>query len=271
MPEWPEMENYRSLLAERIAGDTITGVEVEREKSINISIEAFREALVGRTILHVERRAKYLNFHLDNGKRLLLHLMLGGAIHYSATSDKPARTVQVTLHLSGGSVYFVGLRLGYIHLLGIKDVAEQFAELGPEPLSRWLDANRFRERFKGRRSALKSALVNQQLIAGIGNCYADEIAHAAGLRPTALLSDLNDGDWERLYASMHKVLEEAYAMGGYMDDPLSPDDTKTGGFYPNRAVYDREGEPCPRCNGTIVMEKVNSRKAYYCPQCQPAR
>ncbi|MBP3963390.1 Fpg/Nei family DNA glycosylase [Paenibacillus lignilyticus] len=275
MPEWPEMEHYRKMLAERISGQPIMNVQVTRQKSINVPVETFEQELIGRTVWFVERRGKMLILHLDNGKRLLLHLMLGGMIRYEARGIDPEqrtdRTVQVTIGFPQGELCFIGLRLGYIHLLTVKETIARLADLGPEPFDKWLTQEKFKERFKGRRGSLKTALVEQRVIAGIGNCYADEIAFEARIRPDAKLSAIEPESWERIYNAMHKVLQSALAHGGYMEMPLTNEDTVTGGYNNHCLVYDRGGEPCLNCGGTIVQEEINSRKMFYCPVCQKDR
>ncbi|GGD63860.1 Fpg/Nei family DNA glycosylase [Paenibacillus nasutitermitis] len=271
MPEWPEMETYRKMLAERISGQPITKVEVNREKSINVSPEAFHESLIGKTVLFVERRGKMLLFHLDDGKRLLLHLMLGGLIHFGPPGERPDRSVQVALEFPSGELSFIGLRLGYLHLYKVKEVEAHLEKLGPDPLDKRLTLEQFRKRFAGKRGSLKTALVNQQVVSGIGNCYADEIVFDAGVRPDARISDLEPETWEKLYHSMHKVLLNAASLGGYMEMPMTADDTLTGGYNDHCLVYDRGGEPCIRCGGTVEQGEINSRKMFYCPSCQKDR
>ncbi|QHW34517.1 Fpg/Nei family DNA glycosylase [Paenibacillus rhizovicinus] len=277
MPEYPEMEHYRRLLAERIAGQPITKVLVTRPKSINVPVETFEQELVGRTVWFVERRGKMILFHLDNGKRLLLHLMLGGLIRYESHTlltpeglphERPDRTVQVTIGFPAGDLCFIGLRLGYIHLLTVKETNAQLADLGPEPFDGRLTLEAFKARFKSKRGSLKNSLVDQHVIAGIGNCYADEIAFEAEIRPDVRISAIDPEAWERIYNAMHAVLKDAVAHGGYMELPLTNDDTLTGGYNERCRVYDRGGEPCLRCDGTIVQTELNSRKLFYCPSCQ---
>lgn len=271
MPEWPEMETYRRMLAARIVGQPITRVEVTRPKSINISPELFAQELIGRSVWFVERRGKMLLFHLDNGKRLLLHLMLGGMLHFGGAEDKPERTVQVSIGFPTGDISFIGLRLGYIHLVTAKEVENQLGKLGPDPFDKRLTLERFKERFARKRGALKTSLLNQNVISGIGNCYSDEIAFAAGVLPSAQISELEEGSWERLYTAMHEVLSEALNYGGYMEMPLMADDTLTGGFNERCRVYDRAGEPCVRCTGVIEQSELSSRKTFFCPSCQRDR
>ncbi|PZD93663.1 DNA-formamidopyrimidine glycosylase [Paenibacillus sambharensis] len=269
MPEWPEMETYRRLLSEKIAGARITGVEVTRSKSINVDEQQFAAGTVGSTVLFVEQRGKHLVFHLDNGNRLLLHLMLGGLLYWGAhEEDKPDRSVQVAVHFAAGTLHFIGLRLGYLHLLTAKETNKKLAELGPEPFDKRMDEQLFRARFAKKKGKLKTALVDQSVIAGIGNCYADEMAFKAGIRPDRAIPGLTDEEWTKLYSAMKEVLYHAARLGGYMEMPLFKGDTLTGGYNENCLVYDREGEPCRECGTPIVKEELSSRKVFYCPNCQ---
>ncbi|MBD3918942.1 bifunctional DNA-formamidopyrimidine glycosylase/DNA-(apurinic or apyrimidinic site) lyase [Paenibacillus sp. PR3] len=269
MPELPEMETYRKLLSERIAGRTITGVVVTRDKTINMPPEQFIEAVVGRVVWFVERRGKHLLLHLDDGRRLIIHLMLGGSLYYGDEEDRPDRNVQVELSFGEHKLFGIGLRLGYVHLVTAKEAIERFQELGPEPLDTRLTVSKFKERFKGKRGALKTALVDQHTIAGIGNCYADEICFIASIRPTVRIPALKEDDWERLFRAMQSVLREATAYGGYMDAPFTREDTLTGGFDERCRVYDRVGEPCVQCGTAIERGEVATKKVFYCPTCQP--
>ncbi|WP_068781571.1 Fpg/Nei family DNA glycosylase [Paenibacillus sp. GM2] len=272
MPELPEMENYKVQLSQHILDLSITAVTVNREKSINVEAEAFRSGLLGRQVVFVERRGKHLLFHLDNGRRLLLHLMLGGLMYLGSFEDRPKRTTQIEITFGPDLVlYFMGLRLGYLHILSAKEAEEALAHLGPEPLGRRMNEEKFISLLQHRRSSLKTALVNQDIIAGIGNCYADEIAFAAGLRPSAKLQNFDTADFSRLYHAMCEVLVKATEAGGYMEMPVFKGDTLTGGSNDICEVYDRGGETCSRCGDQIVKTEMGGRKVFYSPGCQHDR
>ena len=270
MPELPEMENYRILLSEHILDLPITDVIVNREKTINTAPDVFIQELTGNRIIFVERRAKHLIFHLANGKRLVLHLMLGGMLFWGTENERPDRSTQVEIQFGEHILYFIGLRLGYLHLMTSKETEAAMSDLGPEPLDRRMNKERFAGLLKGRRGTLKTTLVNQHIIAGIGNCYLDEIAFAAGLRPSSKTQNIATSPElvERLYHSMQSVLREAASEGGYMEMPLMQGDTKTGKFDEQCRVYDREGEACPRCGGPIERVEITGKKAFFCPKCQ---
>lgn len=141
-------------------------------------------------------------------------------------------------------------------------------KLGPELLDRRMTLERFTALLKGRRGALKSLLVNQHVMAGVGNCYADEIAFEARLLPSALVQNLTTESIARLYESIQKVLTEATEIGGYMEMPFMTGDTITGSYNNQCKVYDREGESCLRDRGTIIKTEQSGRKVFYCPNCQ---
>lgn len=268
MPEFPEMENYRRMLSEQIIDHPISHVLVNREKSVNVPAEQFAKELAGQRVIFVERRGKHLIFHLNSGRRLLLHLMLGGMLYYGTEENRPSRNTQIEIEFGQKTLYFIGLRLGYLHLLSAKEVDEIFKPLGPDVFDRRMNRERFAELLKGRRGALKSLLVNQHVIAGIGNCYADEIAFEAGLLPSAQIQDLSAETIDRLYEAVVRVLTDALAHGGYMETPFMEGDTLTGGFDEMCKVYDREGEKCSRCDGVIHKIELSGRKAFFCPSCQ---
>ncbi|KAA9006513.1 Fpg/Nei family DNA glycosylase [Paenibacillus spiritus] len=271
MPELPEMENYRRLLSQHILNKPITEVIVNREKSLNVEADVLRQTLPGARIIFVERRGKHLLFHLSDGRRLLLHLMLGGLLFYGTEDQRPLRSTQIEIVFGENRLYMMGLRLGYLHLLSVKETEAALSKLGPELLDRRMSAERFKERVRGRRGALKTMFVNQTVFAGIGNCYSDEIAFQAGLRPDSPVQGLGDDALGRLYEAAGTVLRNATDIGGYMEMPFMEGDTVTGRYNDRCLVYDRGGEACYRCGGTILKEELSGRKVFYCPDCQHDR
>lgn len=268
MPELPEMETYKRVLVHRFAGKQITDAEVNREKSVNVPVTDFLEAVRGATVTGIERRAKHLVFNLNTGKHLVLHLMLGGWMYIGTDAYSPQRTKQVILTFGGTKLFFIGLRLGYLHLLTTEERDRKFAALGPEPFDPALDLAAFQTRLRGKKGAIKMVLVDQKVIAGIGNCYSDEICFTAGVRPTKKVGELDERARQSLFAAIRPVLTDAIRLGGYMDDPVYAGDTETGGYNHHLLVYDRENEPCRRCGQPIQRQEIVSRKTFFCPNCQ---
>ncbi|MFN7250186.1 MAG: Fpg/Nei family DNA glycosylase [Anaerobacillus sp.] len=266
MPELPEMETYKRLLNEKIQGKLITNVEINREKSINVAPDLFTQEVKNTSVIAVERRAKHLIFKLNSGKNLVLHLMLGGWMYFGNDEDQPERTKQIILTFPNGKLYFIGLRLGYLHLFDEQQLKEEFAKLGPEPLDQHFTLSTFLEHIKSRRGMLKTTLVNQSFIAGIGNCYSDEICFDAKLLPTRKMSELNEFENTNLFNGVISALNRGINQGGYMDDPFFKGDQLTGCYQ--TLVYDREGQPCFKCNSKILLEMISSKKTFYCPNCQ---
>ncbi|WP_251554630.1 bifunctional DNA-formamidopyrimidine glycosylase/DNA-(apurinic or apyrimidinic site) lyase [Neobacillus muris] len=268
MPELPEMENYKIHLNNKITGQTITAVDVNRIKSINVNPNLFKKTVSNQKVLNVSRRGKHLLFHLQNGQVLLLHLMLGGWMYFGQETDKPKRTIQVRLSFGHEHLYFIGLRLGYLHLHTPQDAEKKLSHLGPEPLDPSFSENEFMDRLKTKHGRLKTALIDQDFIAGIGNCYSAEICFHAKILPIKDIDELNNAAKSQLYQSMKTVLSEGIRLGGYMENPFFKEDKKTGGFHKHCQVYDREGQTCQRCGAVIVKEMISSRKTYYCLNCQ---
>lgn len=268
MPELPEMETYRQLLSPRLVGKPVTAVRVTREKSLNVSVLEFEAAVVGLRVTGITRRAKHLLFHLEGGRVLLLHLMLGGAMVWGPPEDKPDRTIQVELGFGRESLYFIGLRLGYLHLHREEEAERILSKLGPDPLDPAFGLEDFMRILKRKRGYFKPALVDQTVLSGIGNCYSDEICFAAELLPQRKIETLTPDELSRFYTAMYSTLIEAVEYGGYMDVPLFRGDDRTGGFDSRCRVYDREGEPCLRCGSLIERVDFASKKSYSCPGCQ---
>ncbi|MED4225766.1 Fpg/Nei family DNA glycosylase [Neobacillus cucumis] len=268
MPELPEMENYKNLLKGKLMNEVITDVQINREKSINIHPALFKKTVQNQKIIDIKRRGKHLLFQLQNEQTLLLHLMLGGWMFFGTDSEKPDRTIQVRLSFGQKHLYFIGLRLGYLHLYYQNQTEEKLADIGPEPLNPGFTINEFLNRIGSKHGRLKTTLLDQSFIAGIGNCYSAEICFHTGIRPTRDIDDMNEEDRGKLYNSMQVILQDGIKHGGYMDNPVFKGDILTGGFNDRCQVYDREGQPCKRCRTTIIMELISSRKTYYCPNCQ---
>ncbi|WP_261300970.1 Fpg/Nei family DNA glycosylase [Paenibacillus andongensis] len=268
MPELPEMETYRQQLTRLIQGTPITGAEVTRPKSLNVESDRFIRKLTENRIVRIERRAKHLLFHLVTGEVLLLHLMLGGWMFYGTEDEKPDRTTQVVIHFGTKHLYFIGLRLGYLHMHTLLEVDQLLGKLGPEPLDASFTFAQFMKVLKSKNSNLKVAFVDQSFLSGIGNCYSDEICFYAGILPLRKLSSLTEEEQNRLFQAMRSVLLEAIQFGGYIDEPLYVGDRLTGQFDAKCRVYDREGEPCLRCGHPLIKTEVSSRKCFYCANCQ---
>ncbi|WP_419873599.1 Fpg/Nei family DNA glycosylase [Candidatus Pristimantibacillus sp. PTI5] len=268
MQELPELDIYRTFIAEHFAGAQITGIEITNAKIFQASDEQIQRDVVGKVVWFVERRGLYLVVHLDNGKRLLLHLGQGAYLYKGSEADKPSRAAQLKLIFGEAVLYGVGLRADDLQLLTVKENEEKLGKLGPDALDKRLTLERFIGRFAKKRGAIKTALMDQNVISGIGAAYSDEICFAAGIRPDAKIPMFEHETWERLYGAMHNVVREAISNGGAGEHAFSAEDSHTGKHRDQFQVYDREGQMCRSCEGVIEKIDVSGRKAFVCSNCQ---
>lgn len=272
MQELPELDIYRAMIAERFAGAQITGMSIHSDQLLQDG-QMSEQDIVGQTIWFVERRAQHLIFHLDNGKRLLLHLSDGANVYSSSVSTEETEDLaqaSIVFRFGERQLAFYGLRAGDAALMSVKSLEAYMKEFGPDPLDKRLTLTRFIERFAKKRSALKTALMDDRIISGIGAVYSDEIAFEARLRPEVKVSSLNQEEWERLYAAVGTVLRDSITHGGAGSKPLFEGDILTGGYAERLRVYNRDGGACERCGGTVRKLTVGGRKAYACDKCQEA-
>ncbi|GKU79264.1 Fpg/Nei family DNA glycosylase [Paenibacillus sp. L3-i20] len=269
MQELPELDIYRSMLAERFAGAELTALHIKQNKLTNLSSDQIIEEINGKTVWFVERRAQHLVFHLDNGKRLVIQISNQSYLYSHTPSEQyDISKAAITLQFGDRMLSVFGLRADDLQLMTVKAVEVYMKAFGSDPLDKRLTLNRFIEKFSKKRSSLKTALMDQTIIAGIGTVYSDEIAFAAGIRPDTKLTELNSTRWEQLYTAMGNVLREAISHGGAGLNPLFANDILTGGYSERFKVFDREGLTCTCCGETIVKITVGNRKAFACPKCQ---
>jgi formamidopyrimidine-DNA glycosylase len=292
MPELPEVETVRRGLAPAVVGHRIARAELRRADLRFPFPERFAERLGGQTVTALSRRAKYLLAELGSGEVLLMHLGMTGRFlvtHDGATvapGDFYAETVRgsahdhVVLHFSNGAVvtYNDARRFGFMDLVPCQGLANcrHFAGMGIEPLGGELSGRAIARLFNGRRTPLKAALLDQRLIAGLGNIYVCEALFRAGLHPEAPAGSLAtpSGKPRRaahdLARAIVSVLEEAVKAGGSTLRDYARTDGSLGLFQHRFRVYDRAGEACvePGCGGTVLRLVQAGRSTFYCPSCQ---
>jgi formamidopyrimidine-DNA glycosylase len=289
MPELPEVETVRRGLAPRLVGSKILRVDLRRPDLRFPFPENFAERLRGRRIMRLERRAKYLIAPLDDGTALVAHLGMSGSFRIEDQGEPPGGFAfprsknpahdHVVIHLDGAMViYNDPRRFGFMALATEDELPTHpfFMALGVEPLSNDFNAAMLAQLFADRKTSLKAALLDQRLIAGLGNIYACEALHRAGLSPERPAGDLSGRDAasrksaERLARSIRDVLDEAVAAGGSSLRDHRQADGSLGYFQHNFRVYDRTGETCPtpKCGGIIQRRTQNGRSTFYCPKCQ---
>jgi formamidopyrimidine-DNA glycosylase len=294
LPELPEVEVLRRSLERRLPGARIRDVEVHdprlRER---VDAAALGRAARGRRVLALRRRSKFLLVDLEGGHTLVLHLGMSGRVTVVPRREPRALHEHVVFHLSGGErLRFVDpRRFGLVLALPTAslDADPHFAALGVEPLAGRGEArdegrDEVRERegaavpalsgallrtaARGRRGPVKPFLMDARILVGVGNIYASEALFEAGIDPRRSVARISAPRWERLATAVADVLSRAIGQGGTTLNDFVDGEGNAGYFQVALSVYDREGEPCPRC-GTAVRRLVQAgRSTYWCPRCQ---
>jgi formamidopyrimidine-DNA glycosylase len=278
VPELPEVETVRRGLEEVIVGRRIVEVKVLGRRTVRRqSPSELTSRLVGRTFTAAGRLGKFLLLALDDGDVLVVHLRMTGQLLHVRGAERPrlATHTHVLVELDDGSeLRFVDPRtFGEWFVssqIDDRGVPAELSHLGRDAVSEGLPTAYLASALAGRRAPLKSLLTDQRIIAGIGSIYADETCFRAKLRPDRLGGSLSAAEVSSLARAARAVLREAVAArGSSLRDQTYRDLVGELGSYQNRhAVYDREGEPCPRCGRPVVRLKIGARSAYCCEGCQ---
>ncbi len=279
MPELPEVETMRRGVA-AVVGSRIDDVVRPRCRLRPIQIEPglaqLRRQVVGRQIAAVERVGKRVVLRLHDQSRLVLEPRMTGLVLISQPPD--TEHLRLGLALSGGPAaelwYWDRRGLGQVRWLSEDCFRERYlsGRLGPDALE--ISADTLRKRLRASRRAIKVALLDQQVLAGVGNLYASEILHLARLHPARRANSLTLAEWQDLHTALRRVLEDAVRYeGSTLSDGTYRNALNQAGSYQNHhQVYDREGEPCRRCRSGAIVRQVQAQRAtFFCPRCQPRR
>jgi formamidopyrimidine-DNA glycosylase len=274
MPELPEVETIARGLHKRIAGDVIESVWLgPKPEPLKSSADKIVAALESSRISGVRRVGKHVVFDLEpagNGghgseqkqAQWIVHLGMTGSLLVCPPQTELARHTHAILRLaSGRELRFVDPRR-----FGRLSVIEKFQAPGSEPLE--IAPSKFAPLFRGRKTPIKSALLNQKLLSGVGNIYADEALFRAGVRPRRRAASLTGDELRRLHGALKKVLREAIRLGGSSISDYVDSDGEEGFFQLKHRVYGREGEPCLVCKTPIKRIVIAGRSSHYCPRCQ---
>ena len=273
MPELPEVETIKSVIEPQIQGLMIDKVSVKRPEVVAYpAADEFCGLLTGQTISHMTRRGKFLVIHLNSDDRIILHLRMTGCLLLTPADHPEEKHTHIIFNLSNDKElrFSDTRRFGRLWLLG-KDEADTYRgmdKLGIEPLDRLLTAGYLNTRLGKRKKAIKECLLDQNIIAGIGNIYSDEILFTAGIYPARPANSLNMEEWERLAAAIPERI--SYFIEVNKITPEEYLETK-GQDYRNTPflqVYGREGKPCPKCGEMLCRIVVGGRGSVYCPACQ---
>lgn len=273
MPELPEVETVKRVLEPQIQGLMIEKVTVKRpEVAAHPSADEFCRLLAGQTVSHMARRGKFLIIELGSNDRIILHLRMTGCLLLTPQDAPEEKHTHIVFHLSDGrELRFSDMRrFGRFWLLhaGEADTYTGIHKLGVEPLEESLTAEYLSAHMQKRKKPVKECLLDQSIIAGIGNIYSDEILFTAGIHPTRPANSLKCEDWERLA----KVIPQRLAFFVEKNEITPEDYLETRGQdyrnTPFLQVYGRKGKPCQKCGETLCRITVGGRSSVYCPVCQ---
>lgn len=282
MPELPEVETVRRGLEPVMAGRIVTRAEVNRDGLRWPFPPRMADRLTGQRVLLLRRRSKYILADLGSGETLLIHLGMSGRILISGgivgqfhhDIPVPQKHDHVVFHIDGGATvtFNDARRFGAMDLMETARAADHplLAGLGPEPLGNDFHEAALAARLHGRMTPIKSALLDQRVVAGLGNIYVCEVLHRAGIAPTRLAGATTQADVARLVPIIRNVLSEAIEAGGSSLRDYRQTDGELGYFQHSFRVYGREAEPCttPGCSGSIKRLVQSGRSSFHCPDCQ---
>lgn len=287
MPELPEVETVRRGLHELIISRTVKAVVHDTPKSFPNAVSDVEEFLIGASVTDVRRRAKVLLIDLSTGYTLVVHLKMTGQLVFrsqeavfgaghpsdSLIGELPDRSTRVTLSfIDGSNLYFNDQRkFGWIRLMPTLEVPniDFMKKVGPEPLEADFTPEEFAARFSRRvRTSIKAALLDQTVVAGVGNIYADESLWGAKIHPQRLVGSITPSEFQRLYIELRGVMNLAIEKGGSTDKNYVNAEGKRGSYMDFARVFRREGQECPRCHATVIKFKAAGRGTHICPHCQ---
>ncbi|MBR9683849.1 bifunctional DNA-formamidopyrimidine glycosylase/DNA-(apurinic or apyrimidinic site) lyase [Candidatus Woesearchaeota archaeon] len=265
MPELPEVETIKNQLSKKITNKTITEIKV---RDYQRNFRGNKQNLLAK-ITHIDRRAKQLIFTLDNGFSFVIHLkMTGQLIFHHRLPSEIKKSTHVIFTFQDHTVLFFNdwRKFGFVKVIPTKDLAEHFQKTGPEPLT--LPLSKFKKILRKRpRSKIKPLLLEQSVIAGIGNIYAQEACYKAHILPTRTIASLTDLELKNLLSAIKTILNSAIKhQGTSFDTSYRTAENKPGGYEPYVKVYHRKN--CPKCQSKLKIIKQNGRSTYYCEKCQ---
>jgi formamidopyrimidine-DNA glycosylase len=274
MPELPEVETYVRDLEPLLAQHQVTAAQIYWPRTIAApDADQFLQQIVGQRFVRFNRRGKYILLGLESGAHLIVHLRMTGHLLVLPPEVEPDQHTHMVLDLDDGRrVHYQDPRkFGRIWLTS--DPAPVLANLGPEPLREEFTVETLAHKLAGRKASIKAILLDQRMVAGVGNIYADEALFRAGIHPARCAGDLQPAEIERLHSAIQAVLMAAIQRNGStlgrsnVQNYLRPNG-EPGGFQDEHAVYKRAGKPCLRCGEPIERMVLAQRGSHFCPQCQ---
>ena len=273
MPELPEVETVRRGLVNVLVGRSIQAIDIQLPRLIKWpALPDFITLLVGKRICAIERRGKYLLLKLEDGVVLVIHLRMTGRLYYRRAEEVHDPYTRVVFFLDNGArLVFADTRtLGTLSALHADEVAavHGLASMGPEPLSPEFTVEYLLNALKRRKAKIKSLLLNQEIIGGLGNIYVDESLFLAGIYPERKGASLSPVEVARLLASINVVIQDALSHQGTTFRDYRDSYGREGGHQHHLKVYGRKGEKCATCGNPILRIEVGGRGTHFCPHCQ---
>jgi len=287
MPELPEVETVRRGLAELIIGKVVVSSENDTAKGFPNTDADVRQFLFGSTVTAIRRRAKVLMIDLSTEYSLVIHLKMTGQLVFvdkeerfgaghpndSLVNALPDKSTRVTITFKDGSKLFFNdqRKFGWVKLMPTVEIPELpfMKKVGPEPLELDFTAEQFAARFARRgRTNIKAAILDQSVVAGVGNIYADESLWGAKVHPKRLVETITADEFQLLYTDLREVMNLSIEKGGSSNRNYVNAEGKRGSYMDFARVFRREGLPCPRCGTTIEKLRVAGRGTHICPHCQ---
>jgi len=271
VPELPEVETIRVSLDPVVVGRTVERVELRTPRLRLPLDETLRAAITGRRIVATSRRGKYLLLELDNGRSWFFHMGMSGRLRFHEDADVTRGTHDHVLAFFGGGgalIFHDPRRFG---LCVVDDARESrlLAGMGPEPLDPdSFHAAYFSEFRRSTRRTIKDVLMDQRVVAGLGNIYVNEILFRAGVRPRRSMTKVSIAECTRIVEFTREVIADAIEHRGSTISDFLDGIGRRGGYQGSHCVYDREGQPCVRCGSAIKAIVVGQRSSFYCPSCQ---
>jgi formamidopyrimidine-DNA glycosylase len=287
MPELPEVETVRRGLSKLIIGKTILSEVHDTDKGFPNAANDVKSFMIGAKVTDVRRRAKVLMIDLSTDYTLLIHLKMTGQLVYvgdtrfgaghpndSLVNALPDKSTRVTVQFDDSSTLFFNdqRKFGWMRLLPTIEIPNIsfMQKVGPEPLSTEFTAQDFIQRLARRpKTNIKAAILDQSVVAGIGNIYADESLWGAKIHPKRLVASLTEAEMVLLYTEVRAVMNLSIEKGGSSNSTYVNAEGKRGSYMDFARVFRREGLPCPRCGTTIEKLRVAGRGTHICPVCQP--
>ena len=271
MPELPEVETVRRGLEKLILGKKISNIEIRYPKMIKTDLNQFQKELPGQVIQSMGRRGKYLLFNLRD-KVLISHLRMEGKYFYYPDEIPERKHAHILVHFEDGTtlVYEDVRKFGTMELLAPELLDSYFIskKLGPEPTDQDFDLGRFKLALKKSKKSIKSHLLDQTLVAGLGNIYVDEVLWRAKVHPSRTSNSLTPQEARKVHDETINVLGQAVEKGGSTIRSYTNAFGEDGTMQEFHQVYDKAGQACSRCGSTIEKIQLGGRGTYFCPKCQ---